>query len=174
MPVRLIYSIFSILVAVMTTMLANRPPQMVDQPIDRTVFEGTLLWLSAKASSETSMQYQWQKGRVDVFNGGVEEGSIFDIDQGWARSSNMWLEWAEVSHNGYYRVVVSNEFGSVTSRGLRVIVQVEDGRKYNRSFYPEVTTELTGAVLLFVNERLTERESRIRVSKRSAVELLES
>ncbi|XOV69977.1 MAG: SUMF1/EgtB/PvdO family nonheme iron enzyme [Verrucomicrobiota bacterium] len=100
-------------------------PTIIQQPLDRIVPEGTILWLTVDVEHSSSVTYQWQKGRTNL--------------DGFGTTSSLYLGRATPDLNGEYRVLIGYDGGELVSRVARVIVQPEDGSKTNISFYPLLT-----------------------------------
>lgn len=93
-----------------TLTVTVQPPAITTQPANRTVPGGTNVTFSVVANGAPPPNYQWRHNGVDL-----------------AAATNAQLALTNVgtNHAGGYSVVVSNPFGSVTSRvaTLTVIVQ---------------------------------------------------
>lgn len=100
-------------------------PTIIQQPLDRIVPEGTILWLTVDVEHSSSVTYQWQKGRTNL--------------DGFGTTSSLYLGRATPDLNGEYRVLIGYDGGELVSRVARVIVQPEGESKTNTSFYPLLT-----------------------------------
>jgi hypothetical protein len=96
--------------AVATLTVTVQPPVITTQPANRTVAGGTNVIFSVVASGAPPPAYQWRHDGVDLAG---------------ATSPQLLITSVGTNHAGGYSVVVSNPFGSVTSRvaTLTVIVQ---------------------------------------------------
>jgi hypothetical protein len=83
------------------------PPTLTAQPADTSVFVGKTAMFSAQASGTAPLHFQWQKGEVAVSN---------------ANSTSLTLANVQFADAGLYRLIVSNPFGSVTSRPASLTV----------------------------------------------------
>ena len=77
------------------------------QPTNRTVAVGETVKFQVNASGGGYVRYQWRKNSVNIEN---------------AYSSELEINAADMSAEGYYDVVVSNSQGSVTSAGAQLTV----------------------------------------------------
>jgi glucose/arabinose dehydrogenase len=76
-------------------------PRIVTQPASRTVTPGASVTFSVQASGTAPLRYQWQRNRANIAGATAREYRIAAAAQ---------------SDNGArFRVIVSNDFGSVTS-----------------------------------------------------------
>ena len=88
----------------------------VTTPAGQTNYAGKNVSLSVTASGTAPLAYQWQKGGVNLANGGELTGVFTNL---------LSIAPAETSDSGNYQVVVTNSSGSVTSGVAAVsIVQV--------------------------------------------------
>jgi uncharacterized delta-60 repeat protein len=82
-------------------------PVMITQPIDRTNYVGTSTSLAAHAEGSKPLSYQWLRNGVEVIT---------------ATNSNLSLHNIQISDAGDYSVIISNQFGGVTSSVANVTV----------------------------------------------------
>ena len=92
--------------AVLTVL--NTPPAITAQPQSGTVLAGATATFSVTATGAIPLAYQWQ------FNG---------VDLPGATQSTLTRNNVAPADAGTYRVVVTNQFGSLTSAGAVLIVQ---------------------------------------------------
>jgi hypothetical protein len=97
-------------------------PQIVNQPVSRTVNAGDPFSFSVTASGAAPLTYQWQLNGVNVAG---------------ATSASYSVASATASMAGTYRCVVSNGFGSVTSAGATLTVNA-----FNASPVPRISLPL--------------------------------
>ncbi|MBL9135193.1 MAG: immunoglobulin domain-containing protein [Verrucomicrobiales bacterium] len=92
---------------------ANIAPVIATQPVapDRDVYEGNTVTLSVAATGTPPLRYQWRKGGNDLSGKTTAELSFASITTGDA---------------GAYDVVVSNDYGSVTSSNVTLVVKPAD------------------------------------------------
>ncbi len=81
-------------------------PLSVTAPQSQTNYAGKSVSLSVTPSGTSPFSYQWQKGAVNLSNGGDISG---------ATTNTLNLAPAATTNSGNYRVVVTNTSGSVTS-----------------------------------------------------------
>lgn len=85
------------------------PPAITSHPADRTITEGLRATFSVSATG-TFLAYQWQKNGLDIPG---------------ATSASYTTQPTTMSDSGsVYRCIVSNQFGSLTSNGARLHVNV--------------------------------------------------
>jgi hypothetical protein len=77
------------------------PPQLITQPISRTVLSGQTVSFSATATGTAPLAYQWFFNTNTALKSGT--------------NSNLTLTGVVVSNAGAYQLAVTNAFGSVTS-----------------------------------------------------------
>lgn len=87
----------------------SRPPFFLTQPVSQTNLGGGSLTLSAAAGGSLPLNYQWQKDSMAIFN---------------ATNPALLFNPPTRSNSGVYSLVVSNDFGVLTSSNavLRVMV----------------------------------------------------
>lgn len=90
------------------------PPEIVLQPQSRTNLLGSTVNFTLNARGMPPLQYQWRKGGVNLSNG----GNIFGVT-----STSLTLTNVQLTDGGSYTVVVSNNYGSVTSQVAMLSVQ---------------------------------------------------
>jgi alpha-tubulin suppressor-like RCC1 family protein len=96
----------------------SEAPQIIVQPSDLVVRRGAVIALSASVSSASPLSVQWFK---DDFT--VAEGN----------SSSLVISNATRTDSGSYRLVATNQFGSVTGRCAQVQVRVPQRLTISRS-----------------------------------------
>ncbi|MCX8107309.1 MAG: hypothetical protein N3G20_00740, partial [Verrucomicrobiae bacterium] len=91
---------------------AGIPPYIVQQPIapTGTIYQGNYVRLKVVAAGTTPLSFQWRKNGVNI-PGKTQDELVF----------------AQImaSDAGVYDVVVSNQYGSVTSNPVTLIVQTD-------------------------------------------------
>jgi hypothetical protein len=90
-------------VAVLTVTMA---PLITVPPTNQTVGLGSAVTFTVSAVGIAPLSYQWQENGTSLTNGNRISGVI---------NTNLTLTNAQVSDNGNYSVIVTNNFGSVTS-----------------------------------------------------------
>ncbi len=88
------------------TITMGAAPTITTQPISQTSGTGTDVSLSVVVSGTGPFTYQWQKGGVDLSDGGNISGSQTD---------ELIITSAQTSDSGNYTCIVSNFCGDVTS-----------------------------------------------------------
>lgn len=78
----------------------NVTPQLLTQPQSQTAFTGTPVLFSAIADGTPALRYQWLQD---------------DLPLAGATNAMLWLTNVQPVQAGYYSVVVTNNYGSVTS-----------------------------------------------------------
>ena len=88
--------------------VANTPPTVTQDPVNRTVVVGGTATFSVSASGSPPLLYQWQRNQVDIPN---------------ANSSTLSVTNVQSSDNGaQFRCIVRNDFGSDTSASATLTV----------------------------------------------------
>jgi uncharacterized delta-60 repeat protein len=88
-------------------------PNIVSQPVSRTNSPGTTATFSVGVAGPSPFVYQWFKGNIVMVDGGNISGS---------GTSMLSLGNAQAADAGNYLVVVSNNWGSVTSQVAQLTV----------------------------------------------------
>lgn len=102
------------------------PPTIISEPADVTILEGGQAQFTVGAEGGESLGYQWFKGGSAIPDA---TGSVFEF------------EAVSRTDAGAYSVVITNEFGSVTSRDATLTVE-----------YPPAITDVSGARKVFAGE----------------------
>jgi hypothetical protein len=87
--------------------LTGAPPFLTQQPADLSVAAGSNAVFSLQALGATPLTYRWQKGATNLSESGHFSGTT---------SPTLTIAAAVLADAGNYRCIVSNAFGSVTSR----------------------------------------------------------
>jgi hypothetical protein len=87
---------------------STNPPAIDSQPLDRTVPAGSNVLFSVGASGASPLSYQWYFNTNTLIAGAV--GSAFTVSN------------AQLTNAGTYSLVITNNFGSVTSSAAKLIV----------------------------------------------------
>jgi subtilisin family serine protease len=103
-------------------------PQIVRQPVGKSLLVGTPLKLSVSATGSPPLRFQWFQGTQPVPDA---------TDPLFERTS------VEVDNQGFYRVEVTNDFGSVVSEPVFVSVNLTGASPANDQFANALP--LTGA-----------------------------
>jgi hypothetical protein len=90
-----------------TCVLTGAPPFLTQQPADQSVAAGSNAVFSLQAVGATPLSYRWQKNATNLSESATFSGTS---------SSTLTIVGAGLADAGNYRCVVSNAFGSVTSR----------------------------------------------------------
>ncbi len=88
------------IVSTNAVLTVQSPPSISTQPAPRTVNQGTSTLFSVSASGSPTLAYQWQFGGINIAGA---TGSFYIVSN------------AQFSQAGAYQVVVTNNYGSVTS-----------------------------------------------------------
>lgn len=120
---------------------AREPPSIFAQPAGATVLLGTPATLSVVASGARTLTYQWEK-----------DGQPVD----GATGSTLTFPAVTLADEGEYRVVVSNQYGTATSRvarlsvdpGVPAIVTQPQGQTRRLGTEATFTVAATGALPL--------------------------
>jgi len=94
-----------------------RPPEILDQPSDRTNEIGTLASFAVSAIGSKPLGYQWLKNGAPIVDGGNISG---------ATTSTLSLANVQPNYAGEFSVIVSNSAGSVTSSPALLSLLVVD------------------------------------------------
>lgn len=81
------------------------PPCIVTQPLNQTVASGQNANLSVGVRSPSAVSYQWRFNTIDLPG---------------ATNSSLWLSNVNLSADGFYSVLATNAYGSVTSTPARL------------------------------------------------------
>jgi hypothetical protein len=84
-------------------------PVIVADPVSRTNIAGTAAAFEVDASGDEPLTYQWRR------NGAALPGAV---------ATSLILPSVQMSDQGLYDVIVQNDFGSVTSRGAVLVVNL--------------------------------------------------
>lgn len=95
-------------------------PQITSQPTDASASSGQAVNLYVTAVGSEPLTYQWQANGADLSNGTTAWNSFI---QG-TTTSNLNIINTSTNDAGLYRVIISNNFGSVTSSIVNVKVTV--------------------------------------------------
>lgn len=88
-------------------------PAITTQPVAVSTTTNQTVALSVGAESIYPLSYQWQDNGTNVINGGDISG---------ATNANLTITAAAVTNDGNYTVIVSNQYGAVTSLVANVFV----------------------------------------------------
>src|SRR5206468_2601819 len=91
----------------------STPPSISLQPQDQAVFSGQDATFSVLASGTAPLTYQWYYNTNTL---------VPD-----ATNASLTLAGVQLSNAGYYSVIVSNDYGSVTSDAAQLAVTVSVG-----------------------------------------------
>lgn len=93
------------------------PPQIIVPPSNHPATNGETVSFAVKASGSKPLAYQWQisvnntNGWANLANGSNTWGSVVS----GSSTTNLTIRYATTNDIGYYQVIVTNAFGSVTS-----------------------------------------------------------
>lgn len=90
-------------------------PSIVDQPADTFARVGASATLSVTVAGEGELSYQWSKDDVPLSEGA---------------GPTLTIASAQYEDGGLYDVVVTNDFGTVTSRKAQLVIHNEDHISY--------------------------------------------
>jgi hypothetical protein len=82
------------------------PALSVTSPQSQTNYAGKAVNLTVTATGAAPISYRWQKGGLNLFDGGTISG---------ASTNTLAISPASTANNGNYQVVVTNSTGSLTS-----------------------------------------------------------
>ena len=82
-------------------------PQIISQPMNATKSLGQSVTFTVTASGDLPLRYQWQANGLDLSDGPNITGSA---------TNRLTLSATTLADAGYYRVIITNYAGSVTSR----------------------------------------------------------
>jgi hypothetical protein len=97
----------------MATLTVLAPPAITQQPTNQIVAVGSAASFSITALGTAALAYQWQKNGANLTDGSTLSGSA---------TTNLVLSAAGTNDVGYYAVIVTNAWGSVTSSVASLIV----------------------------------------------------
>ncbi len=128
--------------------VAVAPPNILRQPLSRTNVVGTTASFSLEAVGAVPFSYQWWKDGTNLVDGGTVSG---------VTTTNLIIASVQPSDVGGYTVVVTNDYGSVTSSVAQLTV-INPGRFSNLAYSPT-----TGFSFIF-RDGILGRPYRIQVS----------
>jgi hypothetical protein len=82
-------------------------PQIISQPMNATNYLGQSVTFTVTASGNPPLQYQWQANGLALSDGPNISGST---------TNQLTLSTITLADAGNYRVIITNDYGSVTSR----------------------------------------------------------
>ena len=91
-------------------------PSISTQPTNRVVFIGSNVVFSVIAGGTPPLGYQWRKNGANISNGGNISG---------ATSSALTFTAATTNNSGNYSVVITNNYGSITSAVATLTVNLQ-------------------------------------------------
>jgi len=92
--------------SVATLTVLTYPPTITSQPLDRTAYEGKTATFTVQSSGTQPLRYYWSKDGAELA----------------ATTATLTLFNVQSNTAGLYQVIVSNAYGSVTSRLAQLIV----------------------------------------------------
>ena len=138
-------------------------PTISTQPTNQTVFAGGNAVFTMTAGGTPPLVYQWRKNGNNLANGGNISGATTNVLQFTA---------ATTSNNGNYTVVITNNYGSITSAVATLTVNLQQpvialassenpaGFRDNLNFTASLTpASATGGVQFFTNGVFFDSES---------------
>ncbi len=100
--------------AVLTVLVV--PPAIVSQPTNQTVMVGDTVSFSITAVGPSPLSYQWYFNETPLSDGGRIAGST---------ASTLLISNAQTNDSGLYQVVVTNNFGMITSTVAKLAFQIQ-------------------------------------------------
>ena len=88
-------------------------PSIITQPADLMCLAGTTATFTVEAEGVLPLKYRWQKNSISLSNGGNISG---------ATSGTLTLSNVSPADSGTYSVVITNNFGAVTSSNVTLTV----------------------------------------------------
>ena len=101
-----------------TVVVVGIPPAIGSQPQGLLVPEGAAAGFQVAATGTAPLSYQWQREGVDLPDGGNLSGTA---------TTNLTWSATTTNDGGSYTVVITNLYGSVTSRVARLVVSRKTG-----------------------------------------------
>ena len=98
--------------AAVLTLVVGTAPVITSAPAAKTVAAGSSVSLAVSASGTATLGYQWQKSADNTTFAAISA----------ANAATYAVSSATVAHTGYYRVVVTNSFGTATSASALLTV----------------------------------------------------
>ncbi len=121
---------------------ASLAPSITKQPISRAAFSGEGVTLTVEASGEGDLRFQWRK-----------DGAALTIPSG--ESDTLVLTSVGLGDDGVYTVIVSNDFGAVTSDPATLTVLAADPALGEGVENTELTWGSTGDSFWFVQDEVS-------------------
>jgi uncharacterized repeat protein (TIGR02543 family) len=87
------------------------PPQITAQPTDVTTTNGGTASFTVTATGSSTLAYQWQMNGTNLTDGTTDWGSMIS----GSLTTNLVISTVATNDEGNYQVVITNNFGSVTS-----------------------------------------------------------
>ena len=104
------------------------PPMITRQPLSRTNGIGTTASFSVEAAGNAPLTYQWRRQGTNLLDGGNVSG---------VTTTNLRIANVQAADAADYSVVVTNAYGSVTSRVAQLTV-INPGRFTRLAYSPEL------------------------------------
>ncbi len=82
------------------------PPTIIEQPVSQTVCPGSSVRFTVSAAGEGTLSYRWQKGGLDLVDGGHYSGTA---------TPTLTIARTDEADVGSYRCVVTGDGGSTAS-----------------------------------------------------------
>jgi hypothetical protein len=120
------------------SVLIRLSPSFKMQPTNTTTIRGTSSTFSAVVSGAPLVAYQWIKQGTNLTDSGGVSGSL---------TSTLTINVTSAADAGYYSVIVTNAFGSVTSSIVRLLVALPPIVEAESGGIPSFLWGSAGAVL---------------------------
>ena len=125
------------------------PPAILVQPISQTIKSGSNVTFAVSAQGSFPLAYRWQKNGTNIFDGGRISGTTNAI---------LNISTALESDGGQYAVVITNNYGSVTSLTATLLVTPLDHFEWSTIPSPQAVGTPFSATLIardFLNATVT-------------------
>jgi hypothetical protein len=94
------------------------PPSISTQPANQTILSGSNVTFIVTAGGTSPLAYQWRKNGTNISNGGSISG---------AKTNALTITAATTNNAGNYSVVITNNYGSITSAVATLTVTPASG-----------------------------------------------
>ena len=99
-----------------TFTVTSSPPVILTQPVDQTIFAGSNATFFVSVIGTKPLSYQWRNAGVPLTNDAVFTGTA---------NSNLTTLNTQPAYAGLYDVVITNDYGAITSAAITLQVQGE-------------------------------------------------
>ena len=132
-------NLYGLVVSSNATLVMNLPAAILTQPVAQTVPAGSIISLTAGVVGSSPISCQWQRAGTNLVDGGKLSG---------AATPSLTVSNVQAGEMGTYSLVVSNDYGSVTSSNAMLTVWPLLGWGRNDYSQADIPGELTNATAI--------------------------